>query len=210
MALELHYKELELKDTSKYYSTLRTNLMKESTNKLKTLDKFTDHFAKIAIEFNKKEDINQLREMKVMMDEMINFLREEYQEQTSEEAKKIVESMPSNPHSDKIELLENYIVGDAKAYLKESQDTYFEWKKILQDYSQKIEEIDTEPKDIEYLLSLLGKAQVLKNALIDMSYYLEEQNRVEAFRKAVQDGIDSKEASFYKSILKFKLNSHKV
>ncbi|MDX1919143.1 MAG: hypothetical protein SFU25_00235 [Candidatus Caenarcaniphilales bacterium] len=184
--------------------------MKENTNKLETLNKFTDYFSQMADQFQESEDLNHLREMKSMMDEMIIFLREEYQSKTSDEAKRVIESMPSNPNSEKVELLENYIIGDAKAYLEESKENYQEWKKILGEYSKQIENIDTNPKDIEYMLSLIGKAKVLRNALIDMSYYLEEKGRVDAFRKAIEDGIDSKEASFYKSILKYKLNSSKA
>ena len=58
----------------------------------------------------------------------------------------------------------------------------------------------------ENLLKLLGELKSLKRTIEDLNFYTEAKDRVEAFKKAVSDGIDKDEAGIFADLLKFKLN----
>ncbi|MFN5538786.1 MAG: hypothetical protein ACK481_01815 [Candidatus Melainabacteria bacterium] len=150
-----------------------------------------------------------MRELNTMTVEMLNFLREEYQKETKEKAEAIIQKFQKGValSSSDIDILENYIVGDATSYIKAFESSYQNNIQSLFEFAEQIKEIDTNPQSPEYLIELTGKARTLQRITTNISLYLQEKKRIDDFRKALSDGIDRCEAKFFASLLEFKLKS---
>ena len=107
-------------------NTLNTNTKKLDKNNLETLDKFTDYFFDLTQKFKASQSLDELRELNTMTVEMLNFLREEYQKESKENAELIIQKFQNGValSSSDINTLENYIVGDATSYIKAFESSY--------------------------------------------------------------------------------------
>jgi hypothetical protein len=178
-------------------------------NNLETLNKFTDYLSILVSKFRNSQSQDQARELSVMSKEMVDFLREEYQAETLESAKFLISKLKKDltlSPSD-LALLESYIIGDALTYTKTFEPMFLSSLQALYEYSEQIKSIDVNSQTPEYLIGLMGKAQTMQKIMENINSYLERKNRIDDFRKAINDGIDKKESALFADLIDFKIKS---
>ena len=98
--------------------------------------------------------------------------------------------------------LENFAIGDAKLYI-ENENSFSEW---LQDIKSHIESLRNIHQQEEILQSY-GQCIALNKALQNLNFYLQQKERIENFKKNIQDGINKEEADCLEGALNFKLSN---
>lgn len=142
------------------------------------------------------------------LSEAKNIVREEAQQQTSSELKKVINKLQSsNPMTtEEIALMKAWIVGDAIGYTK-MENSFQNWlseyerlEKSLASYENK----DCSPKD---LLKLHGILEDALRVSYDIANFLEKKDRINKFESAVADGLDEAERDVLVNVLTGKLQS---
>lgn len=142
------------------------------------------------------------------LSEAKNIVREEVQQKTSSELKKIIDKLQSsNPMTtEEITLIKAWIVGDAIGYTK-MENNFQDWlseyerlEKSLASYENK----DCSPED---LLKLHGILEDTTRVSYDIANFLEKKDRINKFESAVADGLDKDERDILVKVLTGKLQS---
>ncbi|MDX1917577.1 MAG: hypothetical protein SFT81_00325 [Candidatus Caenarcaniphilales bacterium] len=173
---------------------------------------FCQYFSDLAHEAATEPSTDKTRELQSMSVELINYLREQYQNACVLEVKNLIEKLKKESVSlsaDEQEILLNFTVGDTRSYL--AQETNHQ--SCLADLQMLAEQLAghiPSESDSKALLEELGKAMVLRRITQDLSFYDEERHRIGLTKKALADGISRVEAAFFADILKHKLTSSKV
>ena len=161
-----------------------------SKKSIETFKKFVEYYDLMVKNFHNSESSDQIRELNTMSVEMSDFLREEYQAETSVKVRELINKLKNqNNNSLDLEVLENYIIGDAKSYIEAFEPTYQNCLQTLIELTKTLKEFDYE--------------KITEN----ISFYLQEKERINNFKTALSNGIDKVEAHFFSDILDFKLKS---
>jgi len=179
-----------------------------SKKSIETFKKFAEYYDLLVKNFHSSQSSDQIRELNTMSVEMSDFLREEYQAETSVKVRELINKLKNqNNNSLDLELLENYIIGDAKSYIEAFEPTYQNCLQTLIELTKTLKEFDYENYNDTDLIIYLGKAKTLIKITENMSFYLQEKKRINDFKTALSNGIDKVEAHFFSDILDFKLKS---
>ncbi len=175
---------------------------------IKTFQKFVEYYDLLVKKFHTSQSGDQIRELNTMSGEMSDFLREEYQLETSAKVKELISKLKNkNNNSLDLEVLENYVIGDAKSYVEAFEPTYQNCLQTLLKLTETLKEFDYEKYSDNDLIIYFGKAKTLMKITENISFYLQEKERVNNFKVALSNGIDKVEASFFSDILDFKVKS---
>jgi len=178
-----------------------------SKKSIETFKKFVEYYDLLVKNFHSSQSSDQIRELNTMSVEMSDFLREEYQAETSVKVRELINKLKNKNDSLDLELLENYIIGDAKSYIEAFEPTYQNCLQTLIELTKTLKEFDYENYNDTDLIIYLGKAKTLIKITENMSFYLQEKKRINDFKTALSNGIDKVEAHFFSDILDFKLKS---
>ena len=137
-----------------------------------------------------------------------NIVREEAQQKSSPEIKKILKKLQSGAHlsAEEIALIKAWIVGDAAEYTK-MENNFQDWISEYERLQKTLAVYEDKNCSFEELLTLHGILEDATRVSYDIANFLENKERIRKFEAAVGDGIDEHERDVLVNILIGKLQS---
>ena len=137
-----------------------------------------------------------------------NLVREEAQEKTKEEIKKIIAKLRSGTDIAKEEraLIKAWIVGDAIGYTK-MENNFQDWIDEYERLENAVADYENKECSPEELFKLHGILEDANRVTYDIAHFLENQDRIKKFETAVAGGLEDREREFLARTLLSKLGS---
>jgi len=137
-----------------------------------------------------------------------NFVREEAQEKTKEEIKKIIAKLRSGTDiaTDEGALIKAWIIGDAIGYTK-MENNFQDWIDEYERLENAVADYENKECSPEELFKLHGILEDANRVTYDIAYFLENQDRIKKFETAVAGGLEDREREFLAKTLLSKLGS---
>lgn len=143
-----------------------------------------------------------------MLSQAKNLVREQAQEKSSPEIKKVLKKLQSDEQisAGEIALIKAWIVGDAAEYTK-MENNFQDWMSEYERLQKSIAGYENKDCSFEELLTLHGILEDATRISYDIANFLENKERIRKFESAVGDGIDADERETLVNILIGKLQS---
>lgn len=143
-----------------------------------------------------------------MLSQARNIVREQAQEKSSPEIKKILKKLQTNEQisAGEVALIKAWIVGDAAEYTK-MENNFQDWMSEYDRLRKSLAVYENKDCSFEELLTLHGILEDATRISYDIANFLEHRERILKFESAVGDGIDADERDTLINILIGKLQS---
>lgn len=137
-----------------------------------------------------------------------NMVREDAQSKTAKEIRNIIDKLKSSkPIADyEVSLIKAWIIGDAIAYTK-MENNFQDWVDEYERLEHSLIEYENKDCSPEELFKLHGILEDASRVSYDIAYFLENQDRIKKFEKAVTGNLNEKGKEFLARTLLRKLES---
>lgn len=143
-----------------------------------------------------------------LINEVKNLVRETVQQKTANEIKNVIDKLESNkPLAEyEVSLMKAWIVGDAIAYTK-MENNFQDWLDEYERLENSLVPYESKDCSPEELFKLHGILEDVSRVSYDIAYFLEHQDRIKRFEKAVTGDLNEKGREILARTLLKKLNS---
>jgi hypothetical protein len=155
-------------------------------------------------------DVEDYKQLDLHIRSMEEMARELFQEQLRKPYESIVVKLEHGEPltGEEQEVLEFFIVGVAKYYIKE-EENFDQWREELGRLTQEIENVSMKRdlSSVDGLLYLQALCRDAQHVLPEVIFYLEEKERIRRFREATEGVLDPQGARFLADILRGMMSS---